>query len=62
VHIRPLEVPDEDLLELRPTMDAVGRQEFEPRMNMLPDTDWEIMHDEVVIVRPSSLTGEPEVF
>jgi hypothetical protein len=43
-------------------MDAVGRQEFEPRMNMLPDTDWEIMHDEVVIVRPSSLTGEPEVF
>jgi hypothetical protein len=62
VHIHPLEVPDEDLLELRPTMDAVGRQEFEPCANMLPDTDGEILDDEVVIIRPSSPTGKPEVF
>jgi hypothetical protein len=51
VHIRPLKVPDEDLLELRPTPNAVGRQEFEPCLNVLPDTDGEVLDDEVVIIR-----------
>ena len=29
--IRPLEIPDEDPLEIRPIMDAVRWEEFEPR-------------------------------
>ena len=34
--IRPLEVLDEDPLEVRPVTDAVVREEFEPRSNMSP--------------------------
>jgi hypothetical protein len=41
-HVHPLEVPKEDLLELCPTTNAVGRQEFEPCSNVLPDIDGEI--------------------
>jgi hypothetical protein len=61
VHVHPMEVPDENLLELRPTTDAVGRQEIEPRLNMLPNTDGEVLDDEVVVVHLSSPTSEPEV-
>ena len=34
--IRPLEVSDEDPLEIRPVADAVVREEFKPRPNMFP--------------------------
>ena len=36
VDIRPLEIPDEDPLEIRPVTDAVRWEEFEPCSNMLP--------------------------
>ena len=36
VDIRPLEVLDEDPLEVRPVVDAVVKEEFEPCSNMLP--------------------------
>jgi hypothetical protein len=61
-HICPVEVPEEDLLELRPTTDAVGRQEFKSRANVLLDIDGEILDDEVIVVRPSGPTSKPEVF
>ena len=60
--IRPLEIPDEDPLEIRPVADAVRREEFEPCSNMLPHTDGEVLNDEVVIIHSSSSAGEPEVF
>ena len=34
--IHPLEIPDEDPLEIRSVADAVKREEFEPFSNMLP--------------------------
>ena len=34
--VRPLEVPDEDPLEICPVADAIVREEFEPRSNMFP--------------------------
>ena len=37
--ICPLEIFDEDPLEIRPVMDAIGRMEFEPCSNMLPHAD-----------------------
>ena len=37
--ICPLEIPDEDPLEICPVADAVRREEFEPCSNMLPHTD-----------------------
>ena len=60
--IRPLEVPDEDPLEVRPVTDAIVREEFEPRSNMFPHTDGEVLNDEVIIIHSPGSVGEPEVF
>ena len=53
-NIRPLEVFDEDLPEIHPTADAVGGQELEPGANELPEEDWEVLDDEIIIFHPSS--------
>ena len=60
--IRPLEIPDEDPLEIRPVVDAVRREKFEPCLNMLSHKDGEVLNDEVVIIYSPGLAGEPEVF
>ena len=53
-NIRPLEVFDEDLPEIHPTADVVGGQELEPGANELPEEDWEVLDDEIIIFHPSS--------
>ena len=60
--IRPLEVPDKDPLEVLPVTDAIVREEFEPRLNMFPHADGEVLNNEVVIIHFSGSAGEPEVF
>ena len=60
--IRPLEIPDEDPLEVHPVVDAGMREEFEPYPNMFPDADGEILNDEMVIIHPSGSAGESEIF
>ena len=61
--IRPLEISDKDPLEVRLVVDAVVREKFKPRPNMLfPHVDGEILNDEMVIIHPSGLAGEPEIF
>ena len=60
--IHPLEISNEDPLEIRPVVDAVGREEFELCSNMLPHTDGEVLDDEVVIIHSFGLAGELEVF
>ena len=60
--IHPLEISDEDPLEIRLVADAVGRKEFELCSNMLPHADGEVLVDEVVIIHSSGSVGEPEVF
>ena len=57
-----MEISDEDPLEVRPVMDAVVWEEFKPRLNMFPYTNGEILNDEKVIIHPSSLVGELEIF
>ena len=59
--IRPLEIPDEYPLEVRPVADAVVWEEFEPCSNMFPHANGEVLNDEVVIIHSSSSVGEPEV-
>jgi hypothetical protein len=61
-HVHPLEIPNEDLFVLCPATDAVGWQEFKSRSNILPDTDEEVLDDEVIIIRSSGPTSEPELF
>ena len=60
--IGPLEIPDEDPLEVRPVADAVVRKEFEPRLDMFPHANGKILNDEEVVIHSSGPTGEPEVF
>ena len=60
--ICPLEISNEDPLEIRPVTDAVGRKEFEPCSNMLPHADGEALNEEVVIIHSSGSTSKPEVF
>ena len=55
--IRPLEVPDEDPLEIRLVADAVMWEEFEPRSNMFPHINGEVLNDEVVIIHSSGSVG-----
>ena len=62
VDIRPLEIPDEDPLEVRLVADAVMWEEFKLCPNMFPHTDGEILNDEIVIIHPSGSVGEPEIF
>ena len=50
--IRPLEIPDEDPLEVRPVADAVMWEELKPSSNMFPHVDGEILNDEMVIIHP----------
>ena len=60
--IRPLEISDEDSLEVRPVADAVVWEEFKPHPNVFPHADGEILNDEMVIIHPSGSTGKPEIF
>ena len=39
MNICPLEIPDEDPLEVHPVVDAVVREEFEPCSNMFSHAD-----------------------
>ena len=56
MNIRPLEISDEDPLEVLPVTDAVVWEEFEPRPIMFPYIDGEILNDEKVIIHPSDET------
>ena len=60
--IRPLEISDEDPLEVCPVADAVLGEEFEPCPNMFPHADGDILDDEIVIIYPSGSVGELEIF
>jgi len=60
--VRPLEIPNEDPLEVCLVVDAVVWKEFEPCSNMFPHTNGKILDDEIVIIHSSGSTGEPEVF
>ena len=62
VDVRPLEIPDEDPLEVCPVAYAVVWKEFKPRPDMFPHANGKVLDDEKVIVHSSGSTGEPEVF
>ena len=55
VDVGPLEIPDEDPLEVCLVMDVVMREEFKPCPNMSPHADAKILNDEIVIIHPLRL-------
>ena len=62
VDIRPLEIFDEDPLEVHPVTDAVVREELKQCPNMFPHATGKILNDEIVIIHSFGPIGEPEVF
>ena len=60
--VRALEVSHKDLLQIRPTLDHVGRQVFKPRSCRIGQEQWKVVDNEVVIIRTTGLTGKPIVF
>ena len=57
-----LEVLHKDLLLIRPTLDGVGRQVFQPRSCRIGQEQWKVADNEVVIIRTTGLIGKPIVF
>ena len=57
-----LEVPHKDLLQVRLTLDSVGRQVFQPRLCRIVQEQWKVADNEVVIIRTIGLTGKLIVF
>ena len=48
--IHPLEIANEDPLEIHLVADAIMLEEFEPCSNVFPHLDGDVLNDEVVII------------
>ena len=60
--VHALEVSHKDLLQVRPTLDCVGWQVFQPRSCRIGQEQWKVVDNEVIIIRTASLGGKPIVF
>ena len=57
-----LEVSHEDLLQVLPTLDSVGRKEFQSGSCQIGQEQWKVVDNEVVIICTTSLAGKLIVF
>ena len=57
-----LEVSHEDLFQVRPTLDYVGRKVFQPCSCRIGQEQWKVADNEVIIIRITGLAGKPIVF
>ena len=48
--VRALEVPHEDLFQVRPTFDSVGRKVFQPWSRRIGQEQWKVADNEIVII------------
>ena len=60
--VHPLEISNEDPLEVYLVADAIVWKELKPCPNMFPYANGKILNDEIVIIHSSGPTSEPEVF
>ena len=54
-----LEVPHEDLLYVRPTLDPIGRLVFQPCSCRIGQEQWKVADNEIIIIRTNGLEGKP---
>ena len=52
--VRALEVPHEDLLQVRPTLDSVGRKVFQPHSRQIGQEQWKVADNEVIIIHSTA--------
>ena len=57
-----LEVSHEDLLQVRPTLDSIGRKVFQPGSCGIGQEQWKVADNEVIIIHTTGLAGKPIVF
>ena len=57
-----LEVSHEDLLQVRPTLDSIGRKVFQPGSCRIIQEQWKVADNEVIIIHTTGLAGKPIVF
>ena len=57
-----LDVSHKDLLQIRPTLDSVIRQVFQPRSCRVGQEQWKVADNEVIIIHTTGLAGKPIVF
>jgi hypothetical protein len=58
-HVGALKVPHEDLLQVHPILDGVGREVLQPCPGRVDQEQGEVMDDEVVIIRVAGLASKP---
>ena len=54
-----LEVSHEDLLQVHPTLDSVGRKVFQPGSCRISQEQWKVVDNEIIIIRTTGLAGKP---
>lgn len=59
--ISALEVPHEDLLQVRPVLNPVGQEVFQPCSRRVSQEQREVADDEVVIICTVGSAGEPVI-
>ena len=57
-----LEVSHEDALQVRSTLDSVGRKVFQPGFCRIGQEQRKVVDNEVIIIRTTGLAGKPIVF
>ena len=57
-----LEVPHKDLLQVRPALNSVGRKVLQPCSRRIGQEQWEVVDNEVIIIRTTALAGKMIVF
>ena len=53
-----LEVSHEDLFQVLPTLDSVGRKVFQPLSRRIGQEQWKVADNEIVIIRTTDLVGK----
>ena len=59
VFVRALEILHEDLLQVRPTLDSVGWEVFQPCSCRIGQEQWKVADNEIVIIRSTGLKSKP---
>ena len=54
-----LEVPHEDLFQVLPALDSVGRKVFQPCLRRIGQEQWKVADNEIVIICSTGLAGKP---
>ena len=54
-----LKVAHEDLFQVHPTLNSIGRKVFQPRSRQTGQEEWKVVDNEIVIIRSTTLASKP---